>query len=274
MGERAEDRSRMVAFLPGFLRGTLPLALVLSLLTPGLMAADPAQASGRNRGQGRDADFLFSAPNGFFGFRLGRFFPRAEGELFDFVTDELTLEKNDFRAWNIGFDAGADLHEQFELVISMDFMTRSKMSEFRDYVDEQDLPIVQETRYAQLPLTAGVKYLLLPRGRQVGQYAWLPSRFVPYLGAGAGILWYRFEQEGDFVDFDTLDIFEAELRSSGWTPTAYLGGGLDINIFRHTYLNLDLRYSWARPELGGDYVGFDELRLDGLRASAGLQWHF
>ena len=87
-------------------------------------------------------------------------------------------------------------------------------------------------------------------------------------------MWYRFRQSGDFVDSSTLEIFEAELRSSGWTPTAYVGGGVDINIYRHTYLNLDFRYSWAKPELGEDYVGFDNLDLTGLRASGGLQWHF
>lgn len=87
-------------------------------------------------------------------------------------------------------------------------------------------------------------------------------------------MWYRFRQTGDFVDFDTLEIFYAELRSSGWTPTVYLGGGVDINIFKHTYLALDLRYSWAKPELGQDYVGFDKLDMAGLRVAAGFQWHF
>ena len=87
-------------------------------------------------------------------------------------------------------------------------------------------------------------------------------------------MWYRFEQKGDFVDFNTLEIFYAKLRSSGWTPTGYLGAGIDINIFKHTYLNLDLRYSWAKPDLGRDFVGFDKLDMTGLRATAGLQWHF
>jgi len=87
-------------------------------------------------------------------------------------------------------------------------------------------------------------------------------------------MWYRFKQSGDFVDFSTLEIFSAELESSGWTATAYLGGGVDINISKHTCLTLDLRYSWANPDLGGDYVGFEPLDLSGLRTTAGLQWHF
>jgi len=260
------------------LKKTIPVSLLLFLLHPGLMAADPSAAQpdpGQyDRGQGREADFRFSAPKGFVGFRIGRFFPRAESDLFDMVMSQLTLDKSDFRAWNFGIDGGADFHERFELVFSMDYLSRTMVSEFRDYVDEQDLPIVQETNYAQLPLTGGIRFLLVPRGRQVGQYAWLPSRFVPYLGGGAGVMWYRFEQRGDFVDFDTLEIFYAKLRSTGWTPTAYLGGGLDINVFKHTYLTLDLRYSWAKPDLGRDYVGFDKLDLAGLRVTAGFQWHF
>jgi len=53
-----------------------------------------------------------------------------------------------------------------------------------------------------------------------------------------------------------------------------VGGGVDVNIARHIYLTLDLRYSWAKPELNRDYVGFDPLDLSGIRATAGLQWHF
>ena len=282
MIDRVNNHRSAGNFLVRCLLKTIPLVLVLMFLPPGIEAADPsglppasAQSSGsQDQGRGREADFLFSAPKGFLGFRIGRFFPRAESELFDMIMNELTLEKNDFRAWDFGVDGGADFHERLELVVSLDYLSRTKLSEFRDYVDEQDLPIVQETNYAQLPLTAGFKFLLIPRGRQVGQYAWLPSRFVPYLSAGGGVMWYRFEQEGDFVDFDTLEIFYAKLRSSGWTPTGYLGGGIDINIFSNTYLALDMRYSWAKPELGRDFLGFDNLDMTGLRATAGLQWHF
>ena len=157
------------------------------------------------------------------------------------------MEKNDFRAWNFGFDGGVDLNERVELVISLDYMTRTKKSEYREYEDLDGLPIVQETDYAQLPLTAGLKFLLIPRGKHVGQYAWLPSRVVPYLSAGAGIEWYRFRQAGDFIDFsyEDLPIYTDEVESNGWTPVGYLGGGVDINVHTHTYVTFDLRYTWA-----------------------------
>jgi hypothetical protein len=97
---------------------------------------------------------------------------------------------------------------------------------------------------------------------------------VPYVGGGGGVLWYQFQQEGDFVDETTLEIFPAHLKSSGWTPTVYAGGGADIHVFKSAFLTLDLRYSWAKPDLGRDFVSFDAMNLSGLLVTAGLQWHF
>ena len=245
---------------------TIALAFICLCANPQLFAA--------GQEENQKADFSFGAPKGFLGFRLGRFFPRAEGDIYDMITRQLTIDKHDFRSWDIGADGGINLQERIDLVFSLDYTRRSKESMFRDFVDENDLPITQSTKLEQLPLTGGVKFLLIPRGRRVGRLAWLPSRVVPYIGGGAGILWYRLEQQGDFVDETTFEIFPAEIRSSGWTPTAYAGGGVDIHAFKSVFLTLDLRYSWAKPELKRDFVAFDTIDLSGLRATVGLQWHF
>jgi hypothetical protein len=255
---------------------------MLLLLHPSLYAetnsaansAAPASAAAFSQSRSQQADFLFGNPKGFIGFRIGRFFPRADSELFDMVTDELTLEKSDFWSWNLGFDGGANLHEHVDLIFSLDYSKRTVDSEFRDYVDDRDLPIAQTTRFERLPLTAGIKVLLVPRGRQVGRFSFVPSRFVPFVGAGAGFMWYRFRQVGDFVDFDTYEIFPANLESRGWTPTVYAGGGADINLVNRLYLTMDVRYFWASTELKRDFVGFDEIDLAGPQVTVGLQWHF
>lgn len=251
------------------------MVLILFLAGPQLFAeSGTAMDSAANQDQSGKADFSFSAPKGFVGFRIGRFFPQANGDLFNQITSDLTLEKSDFRMWDIGVDGGVDLHKSVELIFSFDYMKRTKASEFRDFVDENDLPITQTTKLEQIPLTGGVKLLLIPRGRGVGRYAWLPSAVVPYIGGGAGVLWYRFQQEGDFVDESDSAIFPAQLESSGWTPTLYAGGGADIHVFKSTFLTVDLRYVWAKPELDRNFTSFDALDLSGLRVSAGLQYHF
>ena len=237
-------------------------------------ASSGTRSAGTEQDAGQKPDFSFGSPRGFLGIRIGKFFPRAQSDIFDMITSQLTIDKNDFRAWDLGIDGGVNLRDRIDLVFSLDYMRRSKDSMFREFVDENDLPITQTTRYEQLPMTGGVRLLLVPRGRSVGKLAWLPSRVVPYIGGGAGIQWYRLEQEGDFVDELTFEIFRARLESSGWTPTAYAGGGVDINIVKSVFLTLDLRYSWARPELKRDFVSFDKMDLSGLRATGGVQWHF
>lgn len=274
LSNNAGQSDKCLCLTQYFLKSIL-LILVLSLAVPLLfagneMATDPVAGQDRSG----NADFSFSAPKGFVGFHLGRLFPRADSDLFDMLTRELTLEKSDFRSWDIGFDGGVNLHERIDLVFSYDYARRTKSSESRDFVDENDLPITQTTRLQQSPLTGGVKLLLVPRGSSVGRYAWLPSAIVPYVGGGVGVSWYKLELEGDFVDESTLEIFHSSIRSSGWTPTFYAGGGTDIHAFKNAFVTIDLRYVWARPELDRNFTSVDTLDLSGFRVSGGLQFHF
>lgn len=222
----------------------------------------------------KKVDFLLGKPKGFFGLHAGIFFPQASSDLFDMITSELTLEKSDFRAWDFGLDFGFDLHEKIDLIFHYDYSKRSENSEFRDFVDEQGLPITQNTSLFQTSITVGIKYSLIPPGRRLGEYAWLPSRIVPFVEGGVGALYYDFKQNGDFVDNATLEIFYASLNSSDWTEVGYLGGGTDIYLLRNAYLTIDLRYSWASHELNRDFSGFDDIDLSGLRVTTGIYWHF
>ncbi len=75
-------------------------------------------------------------------------------------------------------------------------------------------------------------YLADP-GRSIGRFAWIPNRFAPYVGAGGGAMWYRFRQEGDFIDFDTLKVFPDTFDSDGWTPTVHGVRGHRCILVRH-----------------------------------------
>ncbi len=222
----------------------------------------------------QDPDFLFSKPRGSVGFRMGMNFPFANGGIFDLVTDQLTLEKGDFRAISLGVDVAFVVHDRLEIVGSGEYMRSTAPSEVRDFVDESDQPILQTTWLLRMPLTVAAKFFPLPRGQSFGRYAWTPRRISPYVGAGGGALFYRFEQDGDFVDFQDLSIFEDRFRSSGWSPVVFGFGGLELNLTKRLFLDFQLRYEWAENDLGSDFRGFDPIDLSGLRATGGISVRF
>jgi hypothetical protein len=219
-------------------------------------------------------DFLFRTPTVSLGLRGGYAVARATGEIFDFTRERLTVERSDFNAPAFGGQLAVRIAPRVDVAVDVSVAQTRSRSEFRDWVDTDDLPIEQETEFQRVPLTFGVKAYLKDRGRQVGRFAWVPAQWAPYVGAGAGWVWYRFRQDGDFVDFETLDIFKDNFTSSGRAPTLHLYGGADWSLGPNFFLTGEARYAWASAEMGGDFVDFDPVNLSGLQATVGLSVRF
>jgi hypothetical protein len=224
--------------------------------------------------QNRPSDFMIGRPGYFVGVHAGMNFPRAESDLFQMVTRELTLEKSDFRNPPIGFDLGVTLQDHLVLVFSGEYGRKSKKSEFRDFVEDNGQPITQTTTFRLFPVTATLRYYPMKLGETVGSYAWIPRRVLPYVGGGGGFIHYTFNQAGDFVDTKTLDIFYASLGSSGWTAMPVVVSGIDIGLTPAVFVNVEARYSWAKTDLSRDFGGFKPIDLAGLRVSGGINVRF
>ncbi len=243
------------------------------LVLPAVASATPTEEP-EPTGAAQGPDFRFSSPSTTLGIRAGYAFNRAEGEIFNFLTDELTLQPSDFNAGIIAFDFGLRLSDQVDLVLGLEYSRTSKVSEYRDFVDQDDIPIVQETGLTQVPLTLSLKWYLGSRGQRVGQYAWVPNTIVPYIGAGGGFTWYELKQAGEFVDFRDFAIFEDTFTSDGFTAAAHAFAGLDIKLTPSIGLTIDARYHWASADLKDSFVGFAPINLNGLHATAGVAFKF
>ena len=219
-------------------------------------------------------DFFVGKPRASLGVRGGITFANAASEWYHFVTNNLTLDRSDFRTANIGGEVVVMLPFPIDLVLGGDYGGTSKKSEFRDWVDNNRLPIEQTTKITQGTLTFGARYAFLGRGREVGSLAWVPRKFVPYVGVGFGGLLYRVKQQGDFVDFRTLAVFTDVLESSGWTTTTYANVGMDVHMTGHLYVTVDARYLWAEKGLKQPWRNFDELDLAGLKLTSGINLLF
>jgi hypothetical protein len=219
-------------------------------------------------------DFLFGRPHGSIGVRGSWLFARADSDLFDFVQRQLTVDKKDFNAPMIGIDGAITLTPRLDVMVGVEFGQANKESEYRDFVDNRLLPINQSTTLKQSHVSGSLRFNLLPRGQSVSRFAWIPRSVTPYVGAGGGAVWYKFEQNGDFVDFVDHSVFTDYFVSSGFTPSAHIFGGTDVHLYRILFLTAEGRYVWAHGKLGKDFVDFDPIDLAGFRLSTGIHLMF
>ncbi len=244
------------------------------LLLSAIIFAVPAMPLRAEEPQEHPSGFRINEPRLFIGGHAGINVPQTASDIFSMVTRELTLAKKDFRAPMIGFDVGVPFRSHYAVVFSFDYARTTPSSEVRDFVEENGDPIRQTTRFTLMPITATLRFYPWKQGETVGSYSWIPTRVLPYVGGGGGIVRYSFGQSGDFVDRSTLDIFTAALESSGIGATMHVTTGMDISITPLIFVNAEARYSWANADLSSDFTGFRPIDLSGMRVIAGVYFRF
>ncbi|HKK94668.1 MAG TPA: hypothetical protein VJ925_14720 [Longimicrobiales bacterium] len=242
-------------------------------------------------------DFLLSTPRVSLSLHGGFNAARAGSQAFDFATEFFTVEKQDFNSPTVRTELAVRLTERFDVSVDVSWMSSDILSEDREFIGADDLPIVQATEFSQTPISFNVKYYLKDRGRSIGSLAWIPEKFVPYLGTGIGIAKYSFSQSGEFVvcvlddgfsppvdqclndagqivDGATLDIVNDRFESSTEGRLFHILGGVEYALSNHALVVLDGRYRWASAKMRNDWVAFDDIDLSGLSVSLGLAVRF
>lgn len=233
-----------------------------SLLLAGLAAPLQAQRAGNG--------FLFGEPDSRFSLHAGYAHANARSDVFDFVIQNLTVDRGSFSGPSMGADYAVRLAPRLDLSLGLDYASAVAHSMDRVYVDNNNQPVEQTTSFRRAPLMVNALVYLAPRGRAVGSLAWIPARVVPWIGGGAGAMWYRLQQQGDFVDYQTLNVFTTTLESSGWAPAVQGLGGVDVAITPRIGLTADARYMWAKAGLSSDFKNFDRIDLSGITGSLGF----
>lgn len=247
--------------------GLVALFGLLAGLVPGAVAA-----------QGGDG-YMLQEPRASLKFEAGYGFQRAQGDIFDYSVDRFTLGRRDFDSPYLGGEIGIRLDEQWDIALGVGHQSSSARSEYHDWVGTDDLPIEQVTELRLVPVVASAKYYLLPRGRKIGRFAWIPETVVPFVGVGAGIMSYRFEQEGEFVneqpnDDGTHDIYFDRLTSEGNAFLARASAGVDLSVGRQLVLTGEARYGYSRTPMDFDFSDFGDIDLDGFQLVGGISVRF
>ena len=141
-------------------------------------------------------------------------------------------------------------------------------------MDQDQAFIEQSTTSQNVSADIGARYYFTDRGRTVGRFAWVPSRLTPFVGGGIGRVWYTFEQSGDFIDFQTMEVVNDRLSTQGSGAAAYVSTGADYSIGKQFFLTAEGRYRLAGGSVDGPYRDYGWIDLAGLSLTAGLAIRF
>lgn len=210
--------------------------------------------------------------------RIGAFVPRAESNLFADAADLFGVDpRNDFTGVTGGIEYNGQLAENVELAVSIDGFGRTQDTSYREFVRDDGTEIQQTLRINTVPI--GLTLRLVPTSRR--------GKLAPYLGVGADLIYWRWREIGEFIDFrdeaclrdEDCPIFDDSFRSDGWTGGFHVSGGLRVALNRDFAVVGEARYQWAKTEMGDDFApteaGFvNEIDLSGLSVTVGFHVRF
>lgn len=245
--------------------------MLTRLIVPTLLAAAVLlPAAGAHAQEG----FLFRPPMGQLTLRAGPLLPRAQSDVFDFITSELTVDRGDFLAPSLSAELGVLAGSRLDIVLGLGWSESSTRSEFRALIGDDGLPIEQTTTLRLMPVTLSGRFLPIERGRRLGTLAWLPATVTPYVGGGGGVTFYRLRQQGEFVNAATNDIFVDEYTSSGRGMTVHGLAGVDYWFSPRIGANLEGRYTRGSADMVGSFRTYDSLDLTGFGLGVGVTFRW
>lgn len=247
-------------------RDSLALGAAVAALATVLVLPTTARAQS---GSG----YLFGRPPVQVDFFLGLAAPRAESRVFDDTMEEVFLDRGDLRSAVFGGSLGIRVSERLDVAGELGFSRASVDTEDRRYLGTDDLPILQTVELTRVPLSVIVRGYLWDRGRSVGELAWVPRSWVPYVGGGVGVTWYEFVRDGEFVDTSQPDlpIYRDVLAWDGAAATAHLLAGAELNLNPRLLLRGEGRYTWASgDDRSRDFPGYGSVDLAGFQGVVGL----
>ncbi|MFB3853712.1 MAG: outer membrane beta-barrel protein [Vicinamibacterales bacterium] len=232
------------------MRKIVPAPVIVMAL--GLMAASPALAQGDHK----------------INLGIGYFSPRGEDARSD---RDVLIENRTFLTFDISelgnvFVNGEylfGLTEYLEAGIGLGYYKGSVPSLYTDYVDIDGSEIEQEFSLRIVPITASVRFLPLGRFASV----------QPYVGAGLGILPWKYSEIGEFVDFADFSIFQGRFIDSGTALGPVILGGVNFNLGDRYGVGGEIRYQRGEGELSDDFLN-DRIDLGGITYQAVFQIKF
>ena len=236
------------------------LIVGLGLITTTAMAAPAVEAQ----------DQSISVNVGYFTLRSTD--SRADGDVLNanrcidvsFACEPLLFDVSDFNGATIGAEWLFGVGDFLEAGAGIGFSQRTVPSIYDNLVNIDQSEIQQDLKLRLVPLTATLRFV--PTGRR--------SSVQPYIGAGFGVIAWRYSETGEFVDLDTDEIFAATFRDSGTEVVPIILGGVRAPVGDNFLIGGEVRWQRGEAELSTDDFLGDRIDIGGVTYQAVFQFRF
>ena len=194
--------------------------------------------------------------------KTGLFVPFLNSDLWEINRNNLEFEKADMIDLYYGLEYEWFLSRNFSLSFEGGVYKKEKRSYYRDFEFEDGVLIPQNISLRITSLEGQLKFYPVGRRRS----------FYPFLSAGVGGYFWKYEQWGYFIDNFTGDVSEGYSDSSKLALGFSGRVGMIYRIGRNTGLSAEARYLYLKDDLGEYFQGFDKLDMSGISIHLGI--HF
>ena len=196
--------------------------------------------------------------------KIGLFQPFMESDLWDINRENLAFSKSDML--NLSF--AAEFEYYFGKVFSLSFegayYQNEHYSMYRDWTYDDGSPIYQNLALWMASFELGFK--IYPLGNR--------GPVCPYLGMGGGVYYWRYEQWGEFINFQDLSISEGYAETTTFSPGFNANAGIKLHFTPMFGFLLQAKYQYVRGQLSSFFQEFEMLDLSGMTYQFGLTFRF
>ena len=169
---------------------------------------------------------------------------RVAGDVLNANRNFLTFDIKDFNGPSIGGEWLIPVGRYIEAGAGLSFTRRTVPAVYTRLVNQNRSEIEQDLRLRMVP--AAFTFRLLPLGQDNG--------FQPYLGAGLGVIAWRYSESGQFVDTRDNSIFNNSYVASGTETGPVVMGGIRF-AGDTAAAGVEIRYQGADADLPAPFAG-------------------
>lgn len=196
--------------------------------------------------------------------KIGLFIPELKSDLWTINQENLTFERSDMVNVVYGGEYEFYIDRHLSLSLEVGSYAKTVYAQYRDYEFEDGRPIFQNISLRIVPVEANLK--LYPMGNR--------NRFNPYVGIGAGVYAWTYQQSGYFINFEDDSISEGFAETQRFAFGLNGRAGLTYRFQQRLGVILEGKYQYLQGKLSRNFEGFDPLDMSGFLIQAGVMFYF